>query len=144
MKTKPKWGVRAYLGPAGRERARLAEARGVAKSTRKPIKRQTPETARRTRIYNRRVKTWLAEHKPVCEVYRRRMDKGLFVVTLPMATQCHHKYGRKLTKQGDLLLEERFWLPVSASGHEWINANPSQARELGLLAELGKYNTWPE
>ena len=27
-------------------------------------------------------------------------------------------------------------------GHEWINANPAKARELGLLCELGKYNTY--
>ena len=52
------------------------------------------------------------------------------------ATQCHHYQGRR----GMLLLHEPFWIPVSWEGHRWIEDHREQARALGLLCPLGRYN----
>ena len=35
---------------------------------------------------------------------------------------------------------KEFWLPVSAEGHQWIDANRARARTFGLLADVGDYN----
>jgi len=56
------------------------------------------------------------------------------------ATQVHHSRGRL----GDLLLDERFWVAVSAKGHEWIHENISHARKVGLICEPGQWNTKPK
>lgn len=45
-----------------------------------------------------------------------------------LSNQVHHKKGRI----GDLLLDKRFWLPVCAQCHEWIERNPIKAKEMGL------------
>lgn len=42
-------------------------------------------------------------------------------------SQVHHMKGRI----GSLYLDERFWLAVSADGHEWIEKNPNEAKEKG-------------
>jgi hypothetical protein len=42
-------------------------------------------------------------------------------------TDVHHMKGR----WGRLLLEKAWWLAVSREGHEWIEANPRDARKLG-------------
>ncbi len=53
------------------------------------------------------------------------------------ATDVHHQRGRA----NALLLDERFWLPVSRRGHDWINRNPAAAKLLGLVA--GPWNHQP-
>lgn len=45
------------------------------------------------------------------------------------ATEIHHARGRA----GRLLLDERFWVPVSRAGHRWIHDHPEAARRAGLL-----------
>jgi hypothetical protein len=50
-------------------------------------------------------------------------------VTVPRATQIHHRN----KKHGKRLVDVRWFLAVSAAEHDWIEANKSQARELGLL-----------
>jgi len=54
------------------------------------------------------------------------------------ATEVHHKKGRQgyadqwAKDRGiTLLLDERFWLPVSASGHRYIELHPAEAKEKG-------------
>jgi hypothetical protein len=73
--------------------------------------------------------------------FRNELRKSGFrhSVTPLIATQCHHSRGRR----GTLLLEKRYWIPVSAEGHSWIDRNPKQARELGLLCQPGQYNAPP-
>lgn len=41
----------------------------------------------------------------------------------------HHMAGR----EGKLLNDERYWLAVSRAGHNWIHANPNEARRRGWL-----------
>lgn len=52
------------------------------------------------------------------------------------STQVHHTRGRA----GALLTDERFWLAVSAVGHDWIHSHPNEARKLGLLCQKGQWN----
>lgn len=52
------------------------------------------------------------------------------------ASQIHHMRGRL----GSLLLDERFWLPTSATGHRKIHDNPEWARSKGFLCEIGEWN----
>jgi len=71
------------------------------------ILHRTLKRAAQERIYLRRVREWLEiPGNEYCRVYR----------SLP-ASQCHHVRGRNNT----LLLDERFWLPVSDLGHRWIH-----------------------
>jgi hypothetical protein len=45
------------------------------------------------------------------------------------ATDVHHTRGRL----GAMLVDKKWWLPVSRAGHIWIHANPREATEKGLL-----------
>ena len=147
---KPKWKRRDYLGPAGRERAALAEknsrqSRTTAASRKKKSspKRSTitlskswlkPRTAKRAAeemVYRRRVKERLATEIPVC---RAHMKRGTGIA---LATECHHRNG----KRGKLLLYEPFWIFVCFGCHNWIHReDPEAAQELGLLGGAGEWN----
>jgi hypothetical protein len=45
------------------------------------------------------------------------------------ATDVHHTRGRL----GALLVDKKWWLPVSRAGHNWIHNNPKEATERGFL-----------
>src|SRR3954468_18925971 len=105
---------------------------GQSKAKERPgIRRQTASRARESTAYRKAVKVWLAlPANKFCAGARalgwRRMK----------ATQCHHKWGRR----GALLLNQAGWVPVGMLGHQWVDANPARARELGLLCPLGQWN----
>lgn len=126
-KTKPAlWLAAAKLKPRQPKPRRIASA--------------TPQMQARRRKYLKLSRAWLAEpEQQFCMV-------SLIVPEVPVqrASQCHHRRGRLLTKQGDLLLLESEWCQVSMAGHLWIENNKSLARELNLLAPVGEFNTWPE
>lgn len=166
---KKKWERVPYEGPRARMKAALAATAAVerlaaickretrkawkagkklAPKPRKKIRRERPELRRRRAEYRKLLPAWLAlPENRTCRVWelsgafrREKMMSGH-----PMrATECHHVYGRKLTRRGDLLLAFEWCAPVSREGHRWIEENPDAARELGLLAPVGKWNTWPE
>lgn len=52
------------------------------------------------------------------------------------ATQCHHFRGRV----NALLLDKRFWLPVSMAGHQWIQDHPKAAQACGLVSGPREWN----
>lgn len=52
------------------------------------------------------------------------------------STEIHHTKGRT----GSLLCDERYWKATCAAGHWWIGSHPMQARELGLLCDVGDWN----
>ena len=54
-----------------------------------------------------------------------------------VATEIHHIRGRT----GTLLLDSRYWLPVSRAGHYWIDTHRKEAQEKGWLAQLGQWNS---
>lgn len=50
-------------------------------------------------------------------------------------TEVHHVRGRS----GGLLLDRRWWLAVSAAGHDWVHTHPAEAAERGWLAGMGEW-----
>lgn len=71
----------------------------------------------------------------------RRECQVCAVYPAKKATQVHHTRGRA----GVLLLVQKWWVPVSAAGHQWIHANPEEARRrtwygLPLLCKPGDWN----
>jgi hypothetical protein len=96
------------------------------------ISRHTPQRAAQERLYRDLVRQWLRlPENQWCRVYLQLLGRRV------PATQCHHYQGRR----GMLLLYEPFWIPVSWEGHRWIDDHRQQARALGLLCPLGKYNS---
>lgn len=88
------------------------------------IRRESRTRARTNRLYRARVKEWSIGKRcafPGCG--KRHID-------------CHHTRGRA----GSLLMDERFWLPICRRHHLWIDLNPTEARELGLLCAKGNWN----
>ena len=73
--------------------------------------------------------------------------RQLFLLTHPTcavdperkSVEAHHMRGRL----GELLLDQRFWLPVSAEGHRWIHEHPAAARQNGWLCAAGEWNVKP-
>ncbi len=69
---------------------------------------------------------------------RAKWIKGKMCAVFPKekATECHHMAGRvgyhdewARDNEMPLLLDERFWLPVSEAGHKKITNNPKWASE---------------
>ncbi len=135
--------------PSGAAQLRREAFRKAAKEVRvekfrKRIASATPQTTARRRQYNARVADWIQEvENKWCRVWLA-VSALTGRIEYKKATQCHHRRGRKLTRLGDLLMLESEWVPVSASGHDWIDKNRARARELGLLAPKGEYDTWPK
>lgn len=100
------------------------------------MKSATKERSKQLRQYNKRLKTWLKDnaHCRACEVLADYSGHAIHVIKL--ARECHHMRGRN----GDLLLDERWWLPVCVSCHRWITDHGKQARELGLSADVDYRN----
>jgi hypothetical protein len=56
-----------------------------------------------------------------------------------IGTEVHHIRGRL----GKLLLDQNYWLAVSAEGHRWIHDHPGEARAHGWLCAKGDWNKQP-
>ena len=92
-----------------------------------PPKRIDGELEKRRLLYARDAKAFIADAQ----------RKGIQCpVTGGKVTQNHHKRGRL----GALLMDKRFWIPVSARGHRKIHDAPDWARANGLLAHIGEWN----
>lgn len=65
----------------------------------------------------------------------KRAHSNCQVCKLRRTDDVHHKYGRA----GRLLLDERYWIAVCRQCHNWIGKFPAFARELGLIAEKGRW-----
>lgn len=85
------------------------------------MKRNTAKRAKENREYNRRIKIFLQTYT-TCPVIKYL--KGTNVRT----NQTHHCKGR----DGQLLLDERFWMAVSTAGHAWIQNNDAEAQRVGF------------
>lgn len=95
----------------------------------KPIKKQSDEQARMMRIY-----------AGIAAKFLKKNPKCAVIPTLP-ATEVHHKCGRSITAYYDewaeqrgicLLIDERFFLPVSREGHIEIERRPTWSKRMGF------------
>jgi hypothetical protein len=102
-----------WVGLAVRGRSRMPAGGLRQKKERKWIPRATKAMASRNRKFAVLSKEFLNDH-PWCAVFPRER-----------ATSTHHSRGR----DGPLLFDERFFVPTSAVGHAWIDANRNEARE---------------
>jgi len=69
--------------------------------------------------YSDKIKRFKAENK-FCKAKLPNCQK--------IAVDVHHMAGRA----NDLLLEEKYWLPVCRNCHDWITENSAEAIDLGL------------
>jgi len=105
----------------------------VTAKPRKPIRRRSAKMRGLMAEYNVRKAAYLQKH-PWCAVYPWVGKIGRQVRN--PATEIHHTRGRA----GTLLLDERYWLGVSAAGHDYIHENPQAARAQGYLCQPGEWN----
>lgn len=86
-----------------------------AQTKTKPISKASDKQAARLKIY---------------AIDRVKFLEGKRCAVFPhlKATQVHHMKGRI----GELLLDQRYWLPVSDSGHKEIELNPEWAKAEGF------------
>ena len=111
------------------------EQRQALQPKRKPVRRVSKKKAKSDRLYNAMVREWLAlPENQMCRVMRTLGEQWA------AATQCHHKCGRL----GPLKFDTRFWVPVSAAGHAWIDANRAKAVVIGLLGGPGEWHVAPD
>jgi hypothetical protein len=91
----------------------------------------TKARAKQLRVYAKRVKQWLREHSHCAACAKLDMYRpGRPIIKL--ASECHHIRGRN----GELLLDERYWLPVCRKCHDWITLHGREARALGLSEDV--------
>jgi hypothetical protein len=50
--------------------------------------------------------------------------------------EVHHTRGRA----GSLLMDQRFWIPLSKAGHRWVHENMAEARAREWICEAGLWN----
>ena len=86
----------------------------------KPINKRSKKRAKEEGRYSRRVKVWKIEN-PDC--------KARLTGCMGNTWDCHHRAG----KENEMLLIEKYWLPVCRNCHDIIGEMPiEQAIELGL------------
>jgi hypothetical protein len=87
------------------------------------IRKVSKKRAKELPEYSAKKKRFL-EANPRCVVFPRLM-----------ATDVHHVRG----KLGSRFLDEKYWLPVSRAGHNWIHDNEDEATKKGwYLSRLEK------
>lgn len=92
---------------------------------RRYIRRESKTKAKVNRLYRVAVEAWKVGKRcayPNCG--KRHID-------------CHHSRGRV----GSLQMDQRFWIPLCRRHHDFVADHTAKARELGLICELGKWNT---
>lgn len=106
---------------AAKDAQKLAEKLLKAKEvkTRKSIAKVSEKQKTKNEAYNERVKVWKVEN-PKCKAM---VDPDCTGET----RDCHH-----MKKRGDLLMVEKYWLPVCGFCHDWIGRNSDEARRKGL------------
>lgn len=96
-------------------------ARDVKKTAEKkavPLNKVSDKRKEQNALYLKMLAKWLPGKR--CEVCR---DNGI----KRDAQQCHHKKGR----ENDLLLEQKYWLPVCSECHRFITDNSAWAIQEG-------------
>lgn len=95
------------------------------KRSTKPIPRTTPKRANERARYRRKITAYKRKH-PWCAACEVLSKVGIW-----RTSDVHHKMGC----EGDLLLDERYWMPVCRYCHDWIEDHGREARELGFVLD---------
>ena len=85
----------------------------IKPTQRKPIKPVSDKRAKQKAAYLIARKVFLMED-----------DNKYCPVTGEPTTEIHHTNGR----ENERLLDRKYWIAVSRKGHQYINANPKEAR----------------
>lgn len=99
--------------------ALIAKAKSKSMEPRKKPSKVSVKQKVKNQEYNERVKEWKKEN-PKCKAM---VDPDCTGKT----RDCHH-----MKKRGDLLMVEKYWLPVCGYCHDWIGRNSDDARRRGL------------
>lgn len=120
--------AKPYLKPINRSGIKPPGPDKRERIVRKPIK-----------VMSAKMKTQLAKYHRLKIKFMERPENKHCPVNGQATTDVHHKMGRvgfadqsARDKDIPLLLDERFWLAVSRSGHRWIEEHPTQAKERGF------------
>lgn len=97
----------------------IDKAKAKQEEPRKAPKKVSDKHKAELQAYNERVKVWKVEN-PKCKAM---VDPDCTGET----RDCHH-----MKKRGDLLMVEKYWLPVCGFCHDWIGRNSDEARKRGL------------
>jgi len=105
---------------------------------RKPVRSVSKLQAKRLAAYHRRVRVW--KRDKVCSAGGIYFIAGKAIrfcsAALPhKCDDCHHAKG----KAGDLLMDERYWIPVCREAHTNVREHPIEARAAGFY--IGAWNT---
>jgi len=95
--------------------------------------RKTPKNKPKKRInqYSKKMKGLLAIYNPRAKVYKEEnpyCEAKIPGICQYYTSDIHHKKGR-----GPYLLLEYTWMPICRMCHTWIDENPTEAREKGLV-----------
>jgi hypothetical protein len=96
------------------------------RKARKFIRRVSRRKAKHNVRYAKESSAWLAQNR-TCE----------FPGCENQSSDVHHMRGRL----GSLLLDKCHWMAVCRGCHSWIHNNIAKARDMGLIASLGEWNT---
>lgn len=94
----------------------------------KPVKREKPKKPSRIRPMSKKREAESKVYSTLRDVFLK--DKKCPITGEP-ATDVHHTYSGK--DRAAHYLDVKTWIAVSRNGHDWIHANPAQARKLGYL-----------
>ena len=100
--------------------------------SKKPIAPRSAKRAKQERSYSKEAKAFKELH-PMCKAGIPNQCTG-------QTTDVHHMAGRI----GDMLLYQPLWLPVCRGCHDWIEAHPIEAKELGYSQSKTNTNIKPK
>lgn len=80
---------------------------------------RAPERTKEEKLYSAKRIIFLAKH-PMCQAHLPECQNK--------STEVHHKMGR----EGDLLLNDCYWLSTCRSCHDFIEKNPEFAKLMGF------------
>lgn len=154
-KTKPALWCSAFPKQASALRPGRVEGSKPGKRPFQPRKRRLGPLKHGARRPRTLVQVFLAEEKKLYREEARKFiaennEAGRFCPVewvinnrVVPVEEIHHQRGRGRGGRSPLLRDQRFWLPVSRSGHAFIHAHPDEARKHGWLCERGLWNVPP-
>jgi len=115
--------IRYTLNPYATPECRTRDGKSTQTIARSPL----PKPTKKINARSKKRKIQELQYSADRIVFLSKPENRICPVTKQRATEVHHKKGRI----GELLLDQRYWLGVSAEGHRQIEENPDWAKEMG-------------